>query len=75
MRLNAVSSLLVHRLFHSFTFSIDGHNMTVIEADGVETEPVVVDQLTIYAAQRYSVIVNADQAVDNYCESCHNDNI
>lgn len=42
--------------------------MTVIEADGVETQPLEVDQLTIYAAQRYSVIVNANQAVDNYCK-------
>ena len=42
--------------------------MTVIEVDGVETEPVVVDQLTIYAAQRYSIVVDADQAVDNYCK-------
>ena len=41
--------------------------MTVIEADGVETEPVEVDQLTIYAAQRYSIVVEANQAVENYC--------
>ncbi|THH12095.1 hypothetical protein EW145_g227 [Phellinidium pouzarii] len=52
--------------YPSFTFSIDGHNMTIIEADGVETEPVTVDSLVIYAAQRYSVVVTADQAVDNY---------
>ena len=51
----------------NFTFSIDGHNMTIIEADGVETEPVEVDQLTIYAAQRYSIVVEANQAVENYC--------
>ena len=42
--------------------------MTVIEADGVETEPVDIDQLTIYAAQRYSVILNANQTVGNYCK-------
>lgn len=41
--------------------------MTVIEADGVETQPVLVDSLTIYAAQRYSVIVNANQPIGNYC--------
>ncbi|KAH8104296.1 laccase [Phellopilus nigrolimitatus] len=52
--------------FPSFTFSIDGHNMTVIEADGVEIEPVIVDSLNIFAAQRYSVIVTMDQAIDNY---------
>lgn len=43
--------------------------MTVIEADGVETKPVTVDQLTIFAGQRYSVVVTADQKVGNYCES------
>lgn len=52
--------------FPSYTFSIDNHPLTVIEADGVETEPVTVDQLVIFAAQRYSVVVNANQSVDNY---------
>jgi iron transport multicopper oxidase len=47
-------------------FSIDGHNLTVIEADGQLTEPLVVDQLQIFVAQRYSVILVADQPVDNY---------
>ncbi|KAG1850643.1 laccase [Suillus subluteus] len=49
-----------------FLFSIDGHNFTVIEADGLLTEPVVVDSLTILAAQRYSVVFVADKPVDNY---------
>ncbi|KAG2064938.1 laccase [Suillus decipiens] len=47
-------------------FSIDGHNLTVIEADGVLTEPLVVDQLQILASQRYSVVLVADQPVGNY---------
>ncbi|KAG1811529.1 laccase [Suillus subaureus] len=50
----------------NFQFSIDGHNLTVIEADGQLTEPVVVDELTILAGQRYSVVLVADQPVDNY---------
>ena len=50
-----------------YTFQIDGHNMTVIEADGVETESVTVDSLVIYAGQRYSVVVTANQTVGNYC--------
>jgi iron transport multicopper oxidase len=37
-----------------FTFSIDGHNMIVIEADGVNTEPVTVDSIQIFAGQQYS---------------------
>ncbi|KAG2137155.1 laccase [Suillus bovinus] len=47
-------------------FSIDGHNLTVIEADGQLTDPLVVDQLQILAAQRYSVVLVTDQPVDNY---------
>lgn len=54
---------------YRYTFSIDGHSLTVIEADGVETEPVVVDELNIFAGQRYSVIVEANQTAGNYCTS------
>lgn len=53
---------------NSYTFSIDGHSLTIIEADGVETQPLTVDSLTIFAAQRYSVVVTMDQPVDNYCK-------
>ena len=41
--------------------------MTVIEADGVETESVIVDQLQIFPGQRYSVVVEANQTAGNYC--------
>ena len=50
----------------NFLFSIDGHNLTVIEADGILTEPVLVDSLQVLAGQRYSVILNATQPVGNY---------
>ncbi|KAG0704573.1 laccase [Suillus ampliporus] len=50
----------------SFNFSIDGHNLTVIEADGILTEPLLVDSLQIFAGQRYSVILAADKPVNNY---------
>ncbi|EIM84093.1 laccase [Stereum hirsutum FP-91666 SS1] len=50
----------------SFDFSIDGHQFTIIEADGNNVEPLLVDSLTIYAAQRYSIVLNASQNVDNY---------
>ncbi|KAJ3332451.1 hypothetical protein HDU76_000214 [Blyttiomyces sp. JEL0837] len=50
----------------SFTFSIDNHNFTVIESDGVDTVAVNATQLKIMTSQRYSIIVNADQLVDNY---------
>ena len=52
----------------NFTFSIDGHSLTVIEADGQNTDPLTVNSLTIFAGQRYSVVVEANQPVANYCE-------
>lgn len=50
----------------NYMFSIDGHNLTVIEADGSYVEPYTVDSIQIHAAQRYSFILHADQRVDNY---------
>ncbi|GLB40732.1 putative multicopper oxidase family protein [Lyophyllum shimeji] len=50
----------------NFEFEIDGHRLTIIEADGHSTHPYTVDSLTIFAAQRYSFILNADQPVGNY---------
>jgi len=50
----------------NYTFSIDGHNLTIIEVDGVNTEPLVVDQIQIFAGQRYSFILEANQVADNY---------
>ncbi|KAJ7493127.1 yellow laccase [Mycena galericulata] len=50
----------------NFNFSIDGHQMTIIEVDGVNTQPLTVDQIQIFAAQRYSFILNANQKVGNY---------
>ncbi|KAH8104295.1 Cu-oxidase-domain-containing protein [Phellopilus nigrolimitatus] len=52
--------------FPPFLFSIDQHNLTVIETDGVETQPYTIDTIQIEAAQRYSVIVTADKPVANY---------
>jgi iron transport multicopper oxidase len=52
-----------------WTFSIDSHTFTVIEADGVATEPLVVDSLDIYAAQRYSIVVRNDSSNVIYAPS------
>ncbi|KAG6907013.1 hypothetical protein DXG01_010916 [Tephrocybe rancida] len=49
-----------------YNFTIHKHPMTIIEADGENTSPVIADSLWVYAGQRYSVIVNANQTVDNY---------
>ena len=35
----------------NFTFSIDNHSMTVIEADGQNTEPELVDSIQIFAGR------------------------
>ncbi|KAI0923673.1 laccase [Taiwanofungus camphoratus] len=50
----------------NFVFTIDDHNMSIIEADGVNTDPLPVDSIQIFAAQRYSFILKADQPVNNY---------
>ncbi|CAG8539615.1 8815_t:CDS:10 [Paraglomus occultum] len=52
--------------FSSFLFSIDQHEMEVIEADGEYTKRTKIHHLPINVAQRYSVIVTANQPVDNY---------
>ncbi|KAF9446427.1 multicopper oxidase [Macrolepiota fuliginosa MF-IS2] len=49
-----------------FTFSIDNHNITFMEADGIEHDPVTVQNVDVYTAQRVSVILNATQPVNNY---------
>ncbi|KAG6872870.1 hypothetical protein C0995_005858 [Termitomyces sp. Mi166 len=40
--------------------------LTIIEVDGVNHEPLTVDSLQIFAGQRYSVVVAANQPVGNY---------
>lgn len=50
----------------NFVFSIDSHVMTIIEVESVNVEPLEVDSIQIYAGQRYSFVLNANQAVDNY---------
>ncbi|KAG2118390.1 laccase [Suillus clintonianus] len=50
----------------NYIFSIDNHNLTIIEVDGQYVEPLVVNSIQIYAAQRYSFILETNQTVDNY---------
>ncbi|XP_057969900.1 L-ascorbate oxidase [Malania oleifera] len=45
----------------ALSFAIEGHNMTVVEADGHYVEPFVVKNLFIYSGETYSVLVKADQ--------------
>ncbi|KAF8634695.1 hypothetical protein AX15_000753 [Amanita polypyramis BW_CC] len=50
----------------NYVFAIDGHNLTVVEVDGVNVEPVTVNSIQIFAGQRYSFILHADQSISNY---------
>jgi len=50
----------------SFVFSVDGHTLTVIEADGENTIPLEVDSVQVYAGARYSAVLEANQPVGNY---------
>jgi len=50
----------------AYNFSIDGHQMSVIEADGTNVRPLQVDSLEIFAGQRYSVVLAANRAIGNY---------
>lgn len=53
--------------FATFFYSIDGHQMEIIEVDGVYTKPQIVDSLYMTAAQRFSVLVTAKNTTDtNY---------
>lgn len=50
-----------------FHLAMEGHDMQVIELDGVEVEPFTVDELSVSAAQRYSLLVEAKNETDkNY---------
>ncbi|KAI8622168.1 Cupredoxin, partial [Chytriomyces sp. MP71] len=58
---------LINMAAHArFIFSIDGHNLTVIESDGVYTVPTVTNQIIIHSAQRYSFILTANAKTTNY---------
>ena len=48
--------------------SIDGHNLTLIAADGFLLQPIPdLDYIIVHAAERYDFIVNADQdSTQNY---------
>ncbi|KAF8889856.1 Cupredoxin [Infundibulicybe gibba] len=52
--------------FSLFSLSVDQHNITIIEADGVEVRPIIVNEIDILAGQRYSAVLLANQPVGNY---------
>lgn len=40
--------------------------MTIIEVDGENVQPLVVDSIQVFAGQRYSAILTANKTADNY---------
>lgn len=50
----------------NFTFSVDDHDLTVIEVEGTSTKPYTVNSIQILAGQRYSAVLHANQTVDSY---------
>nr|DAA04522.1 TPA_exp: laccase 17 [Coprinopsis cinerea okayama7\ len=52
--------------YGSFEFSIENHPVTIIEVDGINHVPKTVGGFEIFAGQRYSVVLNANQPVRNY---------
>ncbi|KAB8277408.1 Cupredoxin [Aspergillus minisclerotigenes] len=58
---------LVNAAMHAhFRFSIDDHNLTVIASDFVPIVPFTTNNIAIGMGQRYDIIIQADQSVDNY---------
>lgn len=58
--------LINHSSYFSYWFSIDGHELSIVEMDGVEVEPIPARGVHVNIGQRYSVMVTADQAVGEY---------
>lgn len=46
-------------------FYIEGHNFTIVEVDGVYTEPTEADTLYIHVAQRYSVLLTTAASTES----------
>lgn len=47
-------------------FSVDNHSLSVIESDSTMVQPVSVDRLYLAVAERYSVVLTANQTAGNY---------
>ncbi|XP_071552768.1 LOW QUALITY PROTEIN: uncharacterized protein [Panulirus ornatus] len=61
LRLVAASSLNCPMIV-----SVDDHTLTVIASDGEDIVPITADSLVMYSGERFDVILEADQPVDNY---------
>nr|BCO16709.1 laccase [Chiromantes haematocheir] len=46
--------------------SVDSHNLTIIATDGDPIIPFTADSFVIYSGERFDVVLEANQPVDNY---------
>ncbi|XP_068204135.1 uncharacterized protein [Palaemon carinicauda] len=46
--------------------SVDNHKMTVIASDAQNIEPLTVSSIVMYSGERFDVVIETDQEVDNY---------
>ncbi len=51
---------------NTYTFSIVGHDFTIIQTDFVPVTPVSVSSVYIGVGQRYDILIDATEKVDNY---------
>ncbi|KAK6068603.1 multicopper oxidase [Seiridium cupressi] len=51
---------------HNYQVSLVGHEFTIISTDLVPVEPVVASDVFLGVGQRYDIIIDASEAVDNY---------
>ncbi|KAF3015102.1 Laccase-1 [Neopestalotiopsis sp. 37M] len=51
---------------NNYQVSLVGHNFTIIETDFVPINATSVDNVYVAVGQRYDIIIDADQDVDNY---------
>lgn len=64
-RLTGIKWSVSLALFSSCVF-LHRKPQTIIEVDANNVEPLVVDEIQIFAGQRYSFVLNANQPVGNY---------
>ena len=58
--------LISHSSFMSFWFSVDDHDLTIVEMDGVAVTPLAARGVHVHIGQRYSVLLTANRAAGHY---------
>jgi FtsP/CotA-like multicopper oxidase with cupredoxin domain len=51
---------------NQMNFAIANHNMTIVQVEGTNVEPVVVSSVDLSSGQRYDVLVTMDQEPGSY---------